>query len=423
MTAEKQRKSRSRRKRSGRSSSTRTLKTTSRYTSLNKIGSGGIGTVYRAEASKLDRTVAVKEINAVFDIFAHLEKADIVGKLEAIVKKQAGLNHPNVAQIVDFDTKGEYPFIVTEYAASGNLRRLIDQNERPSLEFVLKYFIQILSALKQAHEDGLYHGNLKPENVLLDSTGNAIISDFGLSSILDRKEQQNNQVYVGVGTVAYLSPEQFQNPNQATVQTDIYSLGIMFYELLTGKLPGRRSPMPSNLFPEIPKTFDDIFDQMCRDDASDRYESVEAIFDELYGADEVLELINPRTGYTFLESPVPEVDVEEVDSADNVDTTDESSSERSEASAGSSRNVSSNTNNTSRQATGNEDSDPDISDADFTGSDESSAANQGGSDANEGFDKRTESQSGTSDDSDTADDGISADDVASKLDEYEDMFD
>src|SRR5690554_6280628 len=133
------------------------------------------------------------------------------------------------------------------------------------------------------------HGSLKPENVVLDATGNAMLTDFGISRVVEREGGKGNQVYVGVGTVAYMSPEQFQNPNLATVKSDIYSLGIMLYEMLTGKVPGRRSPMPSSFYPDIPRKLDDIFDRMSMDREEDRYGSIDEIIAELYEATEVMD--------------------------------------------------------------------------------------------------------------------------------------
>lgn len=274
------------------------------YNRQDGLGSGGVGTVYRATQTKLARDVALKEINQVFNVFAGVKRDDIIDAFTHVVQQQASLVHPNIVQVLDIETQVEYPFVVTQFAPNGNLRRLIEMEERPELSVALKYFMQILAGLKTAHDAGVIHGNLKPENVVLDAAGNAMLSDFGLSSIVEREGGNSAHVYVGVGTVAYMSPEQFQNPNAATVKSDIYSLGIMFYEMLTGKVPGRRSPMPSSFYPDIPRKLDDIFDKMSMDAQEDRYDSTEEILADLYEADDVMKLMDNRSGVLFMSDPI-----------------------------------------------------------------------------------------------------------------------
>lgn len=276
----------------------------SAFERIEEIGSGGIGTVYRGRQTRLDREVAIKEIREIFNVFAGVQREDILNRFRAIITTQAGLMHPNIIQIIDVDTSGEYPYSVMALAPNGNLRRVIDEGERPPLEVSLKYFLQILHALNAAHDHGVIHGSLKPENVVLDQAGNALLTDFGIARIVERDGARGNQVYVGVGSVAYMSPEQFQDPNLATVQSDIYSLGIMLYEMLTGKVPGRRSPMPSSFFPDIPRALDDIFDRMCMDREEDRYESIDAVITDLYSESTVLSILDKRSGVLFLRDPL-----------------------------------------------------------------------------------------------------------------------
>ncbi|RVU44884.1 serine/threonine protein kinase [Lujinxingia sediminis] len=274
------------------------------YERHEELGSGGIGTVYRGEQTRLKRQVAIKEVREIFNVFAGVQRGDILRRFEQIVQTQASLMHPNIVQIVDVVTDGEYPFVVMQLAPGGNLRRLIEVEERPPLAVALKYFFQILHALNAAHDQGVVHGSLKPENVVLDHSGNALLTDFGISRVVEREGGRGNQVYVGVGTVAYMAPEQFQDPNLATVRSDIYSLGIMFYEMLTGKVPGRRSPMPSSFFPDIPRALDDIFDRMSMDREEDRYERVDQIIADLYAAEDVMSILDKRSGVLFLRDPL-----------------------------------------------------------------------------------------------------------------------
>jgi hypothetical protein len=283
-----------------------------RYEWLDEIGSGGVGTVYEGRHVPLDRRVAIKEISNVFEVFADLDREDIVERFRRITRTQAAISHPAVLQIYDIETGAEYPYVVTEYAPRSSLRRLIDGESDNPLRVALKYFIQILHGLNTAHQTGAVHGNIKPENVVLDASGNAKLCDFGLSTLVD-VNGLSNQVYVGVGDVSYMAPEQFEDPNAATVHTDIYSLGIMFYEMLTGKVPGRRSPMPSEVHSEIPSKLDDIFDQMSMDEPEDRYQSIHAILADFYGNDEIIDLLDRQSGVVFLRDPLEYGDARVVD--------------------------------------------------------------------------------------------------------------
>lgn len=266
------------------------------------LGSGGIGTVYRGIQKRLNRDVAIKEIKDIFHVFADVQRDDIVARFMEIIQTQARLNHTNIIETLDVVTDETYPYVVTQWAPNGNLRRLIQTTGRPPLKVALRYFLQILHALNTAHDSKVVHGGLKPENVVLDLAGNALITDFGISRVVERTG--GNQVYVGVGTVAYMSPEQFQDPNDISAKSDIYSLGIMFYEMLTGKVPGRRSPMPSSFYPDIPRKLDDIFDRMSMDSSEDRYQNIDSILKDIYDSAEVMKILDKRGGVLFLRDPM-----------------------------------------------------------------------------------------------------------------------
>jgi hypothetical protein len=256
-----------------------------RYERLATIGAGGIGTVYRARQVALGREVALKELRELFVLFGEDQRPELVRRFAEVVRAAAGLAHPNILPIHDVDLDRDCPCVVTELAPNGSARRLIADAEEIPVELTLRYLLQTLHALRAAHVQQVFHRGLKPEQLLLDGYGNVLVSDFGLARIVERDATVIRQVYVGMGNVAYLAPELYTDPAAAGPQADIYALGIIFYELLTRKLPGRRSPMPSQVNPTLPKGIDDVFDRMTRDARDERYASVDDILEDLHKLD------------------------------------------------------------------------------------------------------------------------------------------
>lgn len=252
-----------------------------RYEKLASIGSGGMGTVYRARQVALNREVALKEIRDLFGFFSEDQRNEIVRRFTDVVRAWGNLAHPNILPIHDVNLWTEFPNVVTELAPNGSCRRLINDAEELPTDLVFKYLLQTLHALRAAHNQRVYHRGLKPEQLLIDAYGNVKVSDFGFTRIVERDHAVIRQIYVGMGNVAYMAPELYTDPMSAGPQGDIYALGIIFYELLTRKLPGRRSPMPSQINPTMPKGVDDIFDRMTRDSRAERYATVDDILDDI----------------------------------------------------------------------------------------------------------------------------------------------
>src|SRR5678815_2802578 len=255
--------------------------TENRYEKLASIGSGGMGTVYRARQVALNREVALKEIRDLFGFFSDDQRNEIVRRFTDVVRAWGNLAHPNILPIHDVNLWTEYPNVVTELAPNGSSRRLINDAEEIPVELVFKYLLQTLHALRAAHAQRVYHRGLKPEQLLIDAYGNVKVSDFGFTRIVERDHAVIRQIYVGMGNVAYMAPELYTDPSATSPQTDIYALGIIFYELLTRKLPGRRSPMPSQINGTLPHGIDDIFDRMTRDARDERYNSIDEILDDI----------------------------------------------------------------------------------------------------------------------------------------------
>ena len=278
-----------------------------RYEKLASIGSGGMGTVYRARQVALNREVALKEIRDLFGFFSDDQRNEIVRRFTDVVRAWGNLAHPNILPIHDVNLYSEFPNLVSELAPNGSARRLINDAEEIPVELVFKYLLQTLHALRAAHAQRVYHRGLKPEQLLLDAYGNVKVSDFGFTRIVERDHAVIRQIYVGMGNVAYMAPELYSDPMMSGPQGDIYALGIIFYELLTRKLPGRRSPMPSQLNPNLPRGIDDIFDRMTRDSRGERYATVDDILDDIDKLDGMDALLGGGDRVLVAESPLQSI--------------------------------------------------------------------------------------------------------------------
>jgi hypothetical protein len=278
-----------------------------RYEKLATIGSGGMGTVYRARQVALNREVAMKEIRDLFGFFSEDQRNEIVRRFTDVVRAWGNLAHPNILPIHDVNLWVEYPYLITELAQNGSARRLINDAEDIPVELAFKYLLQTLHALRAAHQQKVYHRGLKPEQLLIDAYGNVKVSDFGFSRIVERDHAVIRQIYVGMGNVAYMAPELYTDPTATSPQTDIYALGIIFYELLTRKLPGRRSPMPSQINSSLPHGIDDIFDKMTRDARDERYNSIDEILDDIDKLEGTEKIIGKQNVVLVGESPLSSI--------------------------------------------------------------------------------------------------------------------
>ncbi|HKE16111.1 MAG TPA: serine/threonine-protein kinase [Kofleriaceae bacterium] len=278
-----------------------------RYERLAAIGSGGIGTVFRARQIQLGRLVALKEIRELFGFFPDDQHGEIVRRFTDVVRQGASLSHPHILPIHEVSLDREHPYVVSELAAFGSARHLLQESETIPVGLALRYLVQTLHALRAAHRERVFHRGLKPENMLIDAYGNLKLSDFGFARIVERDASVIRQVYVGMGAVAYMAPELFADPTSAGPQADIYALGIIFYELLTGRLPGRRSPMPSDIDPKLPRGLDDIFDAMTRDSRSERYPSVDDILEDFEKIDGMSELLAQQAQVLAVDNPLRQV--------------------------------------------------------------------------------------------------------------------
>jgi predicted Ser/Thr protein kinase len=206
---------------------------------LELLGQGGMGAVFKARQRELDRVVALKILPP--------EAAQDPAFAERFTREArtlARLNHPNIVVIYEFGHKDDLYYLLMEFVEGVNLRQLIRAGKLQPHE-ALKIVPQICEALQFAHDEGVVHRDIKPENVLLDKKGRVKIADFGIAKMLCRKAGDYTLTgpWQVVGTLHYMAPEQMEKPLAVDHRADIYSLGVVFYEMLTGELPlGRFSP-------------------------------------------------------------------------------------------------------------------------------------------------------------------------------------
>jgi eukaryotic-like serine/threonine-protein kinase len=258
-----------------------------RYQKNEQLGQGPLGTVFKGRHNALGLEVCVKELKDIFGYFSFLQRGEVIKRLKRELCAQAQVRHPGVVQVLDQNTDVARPYYVMELCR-GTLREKLDSlggSKGIPVDQAMRYFLQLAYALRAAHQQGLTHHNLKPENVLFDAFGNAKLSDFGLSRVIEVDASKGMpQVFVGTGGMGYMSPELISRGKEIGPASDVYGLGILLYEMLTGQLPGRRSPLPSEINAEVPAALDPIFDKMTQDRKETRYPDFEAVFDDFYSA-------------------------------------------------------------------------------------------------------------------------------------------
>jgi tRNA A-37 threonylcarbamoyl transferase component Bud32 len=201
-----------------------------RYELAELVGSGGMSSVYRAHDRVLERTVALKVL--------HRQLADddeYVERFRREAQMVAGLVHHNIVTVIDRGADDGRPFIVFEYVGGENLKQLVEREGPLPVERALELAIQIAHGLAFAHQNGYIHRDVKPQNVLLNGNGEAKVTDFGIARSLD-VQRGVTQTGAVLGTSEYIAPEQAQGQH-VDERTDVYSLGILLYELLTAELP------------------------------------------------------------------------------------------------------------------------------------------------------------------------------------------
>lgn len=257
-----------------------------RYKIIDKVGSGGMANVYLAEDLILEREVAVKMMALDFQ-----DDQSNYRRFQREAASTTELIHPNIVNVYDIG-EGDHPYIVMEYVDGLDLKQYIRENHPIPYQKVLDIMKQLLSGIAYAHANGVIHRDIKPHNILIDKDGKIKITDFGIAVALSQNSiTQTNSM---LGSVQYISPEQARG-NIVTKQSDIYSLGIVLYEMLTGSVPFEgesavsialkhfQTPIPSlsEFDSRIPQPLENVVLQATAKEPRDRYEMVDEMAKDL----------------------------------------------------------------------------------------------------------------------------------------------
>src|SRR5512147_1989647 len=266
-----------------------------KYQLREQLGHGGMASVYRAYHPQLDRFVAVKTLRGEL-----VDDPEFLARFQREAKIVASLRHANVVQVYDADRQDDIYYMVMELLEGDTLKaRLHDYHAReeqmPTGE-VVRVMLDVLDGLAYAHSEGMVHRDLKPANIMLTKRGQAVITDFGIAQMVGATRYTLSGALMG--TLNYMAPEQGMQ-NQSDARSDLYSLGIVLYEMLTGKPPfdadtplailmkhvNEPLPLPSLTEAQVPETFERVVLKALAKPPDDRYQSAAAMMQALQEAD------------------------------------------------------------------------------------------------------------------------------------------
>ncbi len=291
-----------------------TGKTLGNYRVVEQIGRGGMAAVYKAYQPALERYVALKVIHE--QLAADDEQ--FLKRFQREAKAVATLRHPNIVQVFDFGTQGDVSYMVMEYLDGASLKAelnaLAERSEVMPLKEVVRIFEAVAAALDYAHGQGMVHRDIKPANIMLTTKGGVILTDFGIARIVGSTQYTASGAVIG--TPAYLSPEQGKGEH-GDERSDIYALGVVLYEMVTGRVPFDADtplavifkhisdplPLPRQLNPDLPEAVEQVILRALAKDPADRYQTAGAMWRGLTNAF--------QTSTTGQVSPPPEPEVVE----------------------------------------------------------------------------------------------------------------
>ena len=273
-----------------------------RYEILEKIGTGGMSDVYKAKDHKLNRFVAVKVLKQEFG-----ENANFVSKFRIEAQAAAGLMHPNIVNVYDVGEEGGIHYIVMELVDGITLKKYIEKKARLSVKEAISIAIQVSMGIEAAHNNHIIHRDIKPQNIIISKEGKVKVTDFGIA-----KAATSNTITSNVmGSVHCTSPEQARG-GYSDEKSDIYSLGITMFEMLTGRVPfngettvaiaikhiQEEMPSPREYVPEIPISVEQIVCKCCQKSPDRRYQSMAELITDLKQS-----LINPDEDFVKVIDP------------------------------------------------------------------------------------------------------------------------
>ncbi|MBP0974504.1 MAG: serine/threonine protein kinase, partial [Oscillospiraceae bacterium] len=258
-----------------------------RYEITERIGEGGMADVYRATDVVDNKTVAVKILKKEF-----AENEEFLRRFRNESKAIAVLSHPNIVKIYDVGFSERIQFIVMEYIDGITLNEYMEQQGQLGWKDAAHFILQILRALQHAHSKGIVHRDIKPQNIMMLRDGTIKVMDFGIAKFA--REDGKTGTDQAIGTVHYISPEQARG-GVTDAKSDIYSVGVMLYEMLTGKKPfdtdnpvsiavmhmQAKVPLPSTIRPDIQIGLEEIILKAMEKDPADRYQSARDMMDDL----------------------------------------------------------------------------------------------------------------------------------------------
>jgi serine/threonine protein kinase len=305
-------------------------KTMGKYKLIERLGKGGMAEVYKAYHPKLDRYVTVKILHSYL-----AEGEDFLARFEREARAVASLRHPHIVQIHDFEIEDDQYYMVMEFIDGGTLQsrmlELAKTGAYMSVGQVLSILQQVGEALDYAHKQGIIHRDIKPSNILLDSAGNAFLADFGIARMMSGT--QFTAAGSLVGTPTYMSPEQGRG-DELTRVSDIYSLGVILYELMTGNVPftADTTPLaiihkhiseqplgPRSLRPSLPEAAEQVILKALAKDPHKRYQSAKELvhaFEKSLPPERIAEVESSHARSTTPTSTLPTMLVEEQPAAD-----------------------------------------------------------------------------------------------------------
>lgn len=288
-----------------------------RYEILEKIGTGGMSDVYKAKDHKLNRFVAVKVLKQEFS-----ENANFVSKFRIEAQAAAGLMHPNIVNVYDVGEEGENHYIVMELVDGITLKKYIEKKARLSVKEAVSIAIQVSMGIEAAHNNHIIHRDIKPQNIIISKEGKVKVTDFGIA-----KAATSNTITSNVmGSVHYTSPEQARG-GYSDEKSDIYSLGVTMFEMLTGRVPfngettvaiaikhiQEEFPSPREYVSEIPVCVEQIVFKCCQKSPDRRYQSMSELIVDLKQS-----LINPDEDFVKVTEPDEEASTRMITDRDMV---------------------------------------------------------------------------------------------------------